>query len=87
MSHAARIAIALVALYRRWISPMLGTHCRYLPCCSEYTQMAIEEWGVARGVWLGARRILRCHPWSATGLDLPPRRSLGGTVASSRGER
>jgi hypothetical protein len=70
-----RLALAAIHGYQRYVSPLLGSHCRYLPSCSEYTALAIEEWGVARGLWLGARRILRCHPFAGGGLDLPPRRA------------
>ena len=69
-----RLLIGLIRAYQRLVSPLLGQHCRYLPSCSEYAVMAIEEWGVLRGTALAAWRILRCHPWSAGGLDHPPRR-------------
>jgi hypothetical protein len=66
--------IGVIRSYQRFVSPLLGAHCRFLPSCSEYTVMAVEEWGVVRGLGLGAWRILRCHPFSAGGLDLPPQR-------------
>jgi hypothetical protein len=66
--------IAPIRFYQGWISPMLGAHCRFLPSCSEYAIMAIEEWGLARGLGLAAWRVVRCHPLCEGGLDLPPRR-------------
>ncbi len=78
MTVPARAAIAAISGYRRLLSPMLGRHCRYMPSCSEYAQLAIEDWGALRGSWLAVRRIARCHPWSRTGLDLPPRNPLTG---------
>jgi len=74
VSFGRRLAIGVIRGYQRYISPMLGSHCRFLPSCSEYAVMAIDEWGVVRGGALAAWRILRCHPFTAGGLDLPPRR-------------
>ncbi|GAB4371914.1 MAG: hypothetical protein Kow0062_07870 [Acidobacteriota bacterium] len=69
-----RVLVGAIRGYQRFVSPLLGQHCRFLPSCSEYAAMAVEEWGVVRGTALALWRILRCHPWSAGGLDLPPRR-------------
>ena len=69
-----RIVLAGIRGYRRFLSPLLGQHCRFIPSCSEYGLMAVEEWGAVRGSLLSAWRILRCNPFSAGGLDLPPRR-------------
>lgn len=68
----ARLALALIGFYQRWISPMLGMRCRYLPTCSAYAREAIERFGLLRGGWLGLGRILRCHPFCAGGLDPVP---------------
>jgi hypothetical protein len=43
--------------------------CRFYPSCSEYTYQAIEKYGVGKGVWMGLKRILRCHPWNPGGVD------------------
>ncbi len=75
MSLFSRPMLALIRFYQRFISPMLGSHCRFMPSCSEYAVMAIEEWGAFRGFFLAAWRILRCHPLSKGGLDLPPSRT------------
>jgi hypothetical protein len=63
------IAIALIRGYKYAISPLLPPHCRFTPTCSEYTMEAIAKYGVLRGVLLGMKRILRCHPFSAGGYD------------------
>lgn len=73
MTPGRKAALAAIRGYQRGISPLLPSSCRFLPSCSEYTRMAIEDWGVARGSWLGLKRILRCHPFHPGGLDLPPR--------------
>ncbi|MBK9151261.1 MAG: membrane protein insertion efficiency factor YidD [Saprospiraceae bacterium] len=68
------IFIFPVKLYQKIISPMLGPHCRYQPTCSQYMIDAIQEWGVIRGIWLGIKRIGRCHPWGSSGHDpVPPK--------------
>ena len=64
-----RAAIGLIQFYRRFVSPMLPPTCRYTPSCSLYTVLAIEKYGVAKGVVMGVRRVLRCHPFARGGFD------------------
>jgi putative membrane protein insertion efficiency factor len=64
-----RLVIALLRLYKRWISPLLPSACRFYPTCSEYMIEAVKRYGAVRGVWLGLRRLLRCHPFHAGGFD------------------
>jgi hypothetical protein len=66
------IAIFLITLYQRIISPMLPSSCRFVPTCSQYAKDAIDKYGIARGAYLAARRILRCHPFHAGGYDPVP---------------
>ena len=63
------VGIALIRVYRRFISPMLPSSCRFTPSCSLYTLQAIEKYGLLRGGSMGARRLLRCHPFSDGGYD------------------
>jgi len=63
------LIITALRLYKRWISPALPSACRYYPTCSEYMIDAVERYGAARGVVLGVRRLLRCHPFHAGGYD------------------
>jgi len=67
-----RILIGIIKAYRYVLSPYLGQHCRFTPSCSEYTMEAIDRFGAIRGSWLGLRRLLRCHPFHAGGLDPVP---------------
>jgi putative membrane protein insertion efficiency factor len=62
----------MITVYKYVISPLLGPKCRYLPTCSSYAMEAIDIHGPLKGTWLGARRILRCHPWGDCGYDPVP---------------
>ena len=64
--------IVLIRAYQLVLSPILGPRCRFLPTCSEYTLEAVRSHGAIRGLWLGLRRILRCHPLHPGGLDPVP---------------
>ena len=66
------LALALIRVYKRHISPGLPSSCRFHPTCSTYTYEAIERYGVVRGTWLGAKRIARCHPLNPGGHDPVP---------------
>lgn len=61
--------IQSLVFYKRWISPMLPSACRFYPTCSEYMRDAVSRYGVVRGVWLGVKRVGRCHPFCAGGFD------------------
>jgi uncharacterized protein len=74
-----QILITLIRGYQLFLSPLLGPRCRFYPSCSCYMQGAIAEHGVGRGLWLGTRRILRCHPWHEGGYDpVPAKRVCNG---------
>lgn len=66
------IAVFLITVYQKLISPLLPPSCRYVPTCSQYAREAIEKHGIARGAYLAVRRILRCHPFHAGGYDPVP---------------
>ena len=70
---ATKLIQALIRLYQWGVSPLLGPRCRYYPSCSQYTLEALQVHGLWRGLWLGARRIARCHPLHEGGFDpVPP---------------
>ncbi|MBU1692976.1 MAG: membrane protein insertion efficiency factor YidD [Verrucomicrobia bacterium] len=66
------VLIALIRLYRTTISPWVGPCCRFEPSCSAYWIDALREHGLWRGVGLGIRRLLKCHPFHTGGFDPVP---------------
>lgn len=62
----------MIKVYHWAVSPWLGNRCRYVPSCSEYTMQALDQHGAIRGLWLGLKRIGRCHPWGGEGHDPVP---------------
>jgi uncharacterized protein len=66
------LLILPIRAYQRVLSPLLGPRCRFHPSCSSYAIEAIEKHGAARGGWLAARRLTRCHPLNDGGLDPVP---------------
>jgi hypothetical protein len=72
VSILARAAVLLIRGYQVTLSPLLPAACRYQPSCSAYTIEAVERYGVLRGAWMGAWRILRCHPFARGGYDPVP---------------
>lgn len=67
-----RVTIGLLRGYKRYLSPLLGQHCRFHPSCSDYMREAVELHGTGRGVWLGLKRLGRCHPLHPGGFDPVP---------------
>ena len=63
------VLIALLQGYKKWLSPWLPSACRYRPTCSEYMIDAIRAHGPFHGVWLGLKRLGRCHPCHEGGYD------------------
>jgi uncharacterized protein len=66
------VLMAALRAYRLVISPLYGQVCRYYPSCSAYALEAVDRHGALRGSWLAMRRLGRCHPWCAGGVDLVP---------------
>jgi putative membrane protein insertion efficiency factor len=63
---------ALIRLYQRTLSPLLGPKCRFYPSCSNYALEAVQRFGILHGSWLTLRRLGRCHPWHPGGIDPVP---------------
>lgn len=63
------VILSVLRTYKRWLSPLLPSACRFHPTCSEYMMDAVRKYGAARGVWMGLRRLARCHPFNPGGLD------------------
>jgi uncharacterized protein len=72
LSPAGWVLVGLLTVYRRFISPLLGPRCRFYPSCSAYALEAVQLHGALRGSWLAVRRLSRCHPFHAGGLDPVP---------------
>jgi putative membrane protein insertion efficiency factor len=64
-----RIVIWLLTGYKLLLSPLLPSACRFYPTCSEYMRDAVAKHGTFRGMWLGLKRLGRCHPFHAGGYD------------------
>ncbi len=64
-----KLIVAVLRFYKWAISPMLPSACRYYPSCSDYTRQAVEKYGPVRGLWMGIKRVARCHPFHSGGLD------------------
>jgi putative membrane protein insertion efficiency factor len=67
-----RIIIGVLRAYKLAISPLLPSACRYYPTCSEYMLAAVARHGVLKGIWLGLKRLGRCHPFHTGGYDPVP---------------
>jgi putative membrane protein insertion efficiency factor len=64
-----RIAVTLIVLYQRFLSPLKGPTCRFYPSCSSYARQAIERYGLLRGMLMSLGRVCRCHPFHPGGHD------------------
>lgn len=72
-SFPVRAALFALRCYKSYLSILFAGSCRFEPSCSQYAYQAIERFGVERGVWLGSKRLLRCHPFSGKfGYDPVP---------------
>lgn len=74
-----KIGMKLLWLYQISLSPLFGPACRFEPSCSRYAAEALENFGLAKGLWLAARRLARCHPMGETGYDPVPGRVGNGS--------
>ena len=69
MNWPRRLALVVLRIHQRVVSPLMPPACRYHPTCSEYSRQAIERHGLMRGGWLTMKRLVRCHPLVEGGLD------------------
>ncbi len=68
-----KILVLIIRFYQYFVSPWLGSRCRYYPTCSQYAIEAVTLHGPLRGLWFALKRIGRCHPWHDGGHDPVPR--------------
>lgn len=72
VSVPARLIGLIIVVYQKLVSPNLSANCRFQPSCSQYMLEAVRRFGAVKGVWIGIRRISRCHPMHAGGFDPVP---------------
>ncbi len=72
LGYLAKSLLIFITLYRKLLSPYMVSRCRYLPTCSEYAAEAIVKYGAVRGIIMGLKRILKCHPFGGHGHDPVP---------------
>jgi uncharacterized protein len=86
LSLPQQLLMALVRGYRFFLSPWLGSSCRFEPTCSAFALQALQQHGAAAGSYLTLRRLARCHPWCEGGHDPVPSRPGGlfSFLSSSR---
>ncbi len=84
-----RVLLSIIRFYQRRLSPLTPPCCRFFPSCSHYAEEAVERYGSVKGLWLSAKRILRCNPFCRSGYDpvpdLPARRRPAGAKRISPG--
>mgnify|MGYP001342980474 CR=1 FL=1 len=66
------LILGVLKFYQRFVSPALGSNCRFYPSCSSYAIKAYDNFGVLRGTWLVIKRVAKCHPFNSGGLDEVP---------------
>jgi len=81
-----QVVSSIIVFYQRFISAMFPPRCRYYPSCSQYTLEAVDRFGSCRGLWLGAKRLARCHPFAESGYDPVPAAPGLFTTSSMVGE-
>lgn len=67
-----KFLLTIIRGYQKFLSPLLGNNCRFSPTCSEYFILAVEKYGVSKGIYLGGKRIVKCHPFNPGGYDPLP---------------
>jgi putative membrane protein insertion efficiency factor len=71
------LAILLIKIYKKLLSPLFPSSCRFYPTCSEYAIEAIETHGIFHGSWISMKRIIRCNPYCKCGYDpVPPKKEM-----------
>ena len=69
-----KLILIPIRFYQLFISPLLGSNCRFSPTCSEYAFEAVKEFGVVKGLKMSVKRIGKCHPWHEGGFDPLPKK-------------
>lgn len=67
----SKILVFFIRIYQKTFGVAKGHTCRFIPTCSEYTVLALQKYGLFKGLFLGIKRVLKCHPWSEQKIDFP----------------
>ncbi|AFP85615.1 conserved hypothetical protein YidD [secondary endosymbiont of Heteropsylla cubana] len=76
LSAISKVIIWLIRTYQIIVSPIIGSHCRFRPTCSQYAIEAIYRFNILQGSWLLFKRLLKCHPFNLGGDDAVPKKNL-----------
>ncbi len=76
MNPLTWLFLKLIRFYQLFISPLLGSNCRFMPTCSAYATQSLKTYGLLKGSYLSFKRIIRCHPWGGSGYDPVPEKEI-----------
>ncbi len=76
MNPLTWLFLKLIRFYQLFISPLLGSNCRFMPTCSAYATQSLKTYGFLKGSYLSFKRIIRCHPWGGSGYDPVPEKEI-----------
>ena len=84
--NAARALLFVLRVYKAFLSPVMPSACKFYPTCSQYAQEAVARFGARRGMWLALKRLSRCRPFHAGGVDPVPEADAPANAHACSGE-
>ncbi len=76
MNPLTWLLLKCIRFYQLFISPILGSNCRFMPTCSAYAAQSLKTYGFLKGSYLSFKRVIRCHPWGGSGYDPVPKKNI-----------